>query len=1012
MIGSGRLVLGRQTVRIGSSPECEVVLPSPGVPEVAATVVHHGHGRLSFLAESSGTCSMDGQPLEAGVAVPLNFQSRFMVGTTPIPLLDPRICTMVMARGQLRLTADAMIIGRDPGRCHLVVNSPAVSSCHATVHFPGPRVVDHSSTSGTWLDGVRLAPDEEVELPPQGVLAMGPMPVPVGLLLELHQEFATGRAEAPARYTQGATPPPSLPFRPEAPVPFALAQEAPPPFSERTPPPLEAPGPPSLSAGPPPTGRHRTVMGTIRMEAATRRSIGRTPDNDIVLDYPQISGHHAWLVKVGRQVFLEDAGSELGTFVRGSQLRKGQRAKVDDGDVVRFGPMPAVLSIKDESVDVAVEDHEGWEGRPLFEIEARDVAVVVPNRDDKQQQKVLLDRVSFKALPGDLIALMGPSGSGKTTLLHVLTGYLPPSKGQVLINGQPLPEIFDALRGSIGYVPQDDIIHPELTVREAVHYSARFRLPPDFSDREVGERVETTLRQLGLESVAHLQIGRPEQKVLSGGQRKRVNIAMELVTDPVLLFLDEPTSGLAANDTTALVELLASLARDYGKTIIATIHQPAKDEYERFNLALILGHGGVELYFGPTTNAYEFFQAWRSPAERPGVDSPRDMFAEMPEREARFRQAMPGATNAEVRAAVSRAYGSEYDSSPIRAAMFSGPRAPEFQAEVRPALRHRERPRGQLRLLLRRYLRIKTRDRVGTAILLLQAPLIGVLLALVFGLQKDAIPYWCMGALEQLAKQSERVRTGTESLISSLAPAADRSGAIFFLIVAAVWFGTSNAAREVVSERAIFRRERMINLGVLNYVLSKFLVLSALCLLQCTLLVGIVFFSLDLAGGFGTFLHSLGLMTLTALCSVALGLLVSTAVTSSEAAMALTPIALIPQVVLGGLMVPMTTNPWLEVPMQIIPARWGFEGVVRAERAALEHHPAWRIPLPGAPESLPDFISDGAFHCGRAQLESRHLDGAWGFGSSMHASTLAPVVLASMTFVLLVLVTEILRKRR
>jgi len=971
--------LGRQTLRIGASAECELLLAGPGIPDLAATIVHQGHGKLSFVPEHDGTCAMDGQPLMAGVAVPLHFQSRFTVGTTPVSLLDPEICMMVLARGQLRVMPGALIIGRDPGKCHLVMNSPGVSGQHATVLFPGPRIVDHGSTSGTWLSGTRLEPEVEVPLGSGDLLSIGPLPLPVPLVLALYEELVSTRPEPPARVTQGIQ---------------------------------EAPEPPSFANLPPSTGRHRTVMGTIRMESAMKRSIGRTKDNDIVLDYPQISGHHAQLIKLGHQVFLEDAGSELGTFVRGSRLRKGQRAKVDDGDLVRFGPMPALLSFKAESIDVVVEDHVGWEGRPLFEIEARDVGVTVPDRNDPKRPKVLLDGVSFKALPGDLIALMGPSGSGKTTLLHLLTGYISPTQGQVLINGQPLAAIFDTLRGSIGYVPQDDIIHPELTVREAVHYSARFRLPPDFSEREVEERVDTTLRQLGLESVAHLQIGRPEQKVLSGGQRKRVNIAMELVTDPVLLFLDEPTSGLAANDTTALVELLARLARDSGKTIIATIHQPAKDEYQRFNLALILGHGGVELYFGPSTDAYEFFQNWRAPAERPGVDSPRDMFAELPEREARFRQAMPAATNAEVRLAVSRAYNSEYQASVVRAAMVSGPRASDAHGDTRAALPRREHPRGQLRLLLRRYVRIKTRDRVGTAILLLQAPLIGVLLALVFGLQKKAIPFWCMGALEQLAKQSARVKTGTENLISSLVPADDRSGAIFFLVVAAVWFGTSNAAREIVSERAIFRRERMINLGTLNYVLSKFVVLSTLCALQCTMLLGIVFFSLHFSGGLTEFFHSLGVMTLTAVCSVALGLLLSTVVTSAEAAMALTPIALIPQVVLGGLMVPLTTNPWLELPMQLIPARWGFEGLIRCERESLENHPAWRIPLPDAPESLPDFISGGAFHCGRAQLESRALNGAWGFGSSEQASLIVPLVLTAMTLVLLTMVTRILRRRR
>jgi ABC transport system ATP-binding/permease protein len=145
--------------------------------------------------------------------------------------------------------------------------------------------------------------------------------------------------------------------------------------------------------------------------------------------------------------------------------------------------------------------------------------------------------------------------------LLALNGYFPPTSGIVRINGEDLYSIYDTLRGSIGYVPQDDLVHPELTVFEAVRYSAKFRLPPDYSDDEIDARVEQTLKDLGLDGVRNLQIGKPEKKILSGGQRKRVNIALELVTDPVILFLDEPTSGLAADDTTALIELLPTSRR-------------------------------------------------------------------------------------------------------------------------------------------------------------------------------------------------------------------------------------------------------------------------------------------------------------------------------------------------------------------------------------------------------------------------------------------------------------------
>jgi hypothetical protein len=294
--------------------------------------------------------------------------------------------------------------------------------------------------------------------------------------------------------------------------------------------------------------------------------------------------------------------------------------------------------------------------------------------------------------------------------------------------------------------------------------------------------------------------------------------------------------------------------------------------------------------------------------------------------------------------------------------------------------------------------------------LLLQAPLIGVLLALVFGMQRRAIPYWCLGALEQLARRTSSLAAGVGDVAGRMLPTMDHAAALNFLVVSAVWFGTSNAAREVVTERAIFRRERMVNLGVVNYVLSKFTVLSLLSTVQCGVLLSIVFLSLGLSGGAAAYFTSLGVLVLTALCSVALGLLLSAVVTSSEAAMALTPIALIPQVVLGGLMVPVTTHPWLKLPMLAIPARWGFEGVVRQERAAVAGAPAWNVALPGAPESPPDYLSRESFQCATAQLESTELVGAWGFGTG-HGAALPSAVLALMTVALLGAVVLVLRRR-
>jgi hypothetical protein len=308
-------------------------------------------------------------------------------------------------------------------------------------------------------------------------------------------------------------------------------------------------------------------------------------------------------------------------------------------------------------------------------------------------------------------------------------------------------------------------------------------------------------------------------------------------------------------------------------------------------------------------------------------------------------------------------------------------------------------------------LRVKLRDVGGTAIMLAQAPIIGILLALVFAGQKEAIPYWCLGALQELARKSGEAVSGSNDYLHTMQKTADNTGPIFFLVVAAVWFGTSNAAREIVSERAIYLRERMVNLKLGNYVLSKFLLLSVICVIQCTVLLTIVFFSLGFHGGIGAFLVSLSTMIVTAMNSVALGLLVSTMVMSSEAAMALTPIALIPQVVLGGLMVPMTTNPMLKWPMYVIPARWGFQGVVAQERMAIAMDSAWVLDLK-KPDvtSAADFVASGRFRCAEAQIASDSFNGAWGF-VDWDAIWLPPAVLASMMLALVVSILVILKSR-
>ena len=313
-------------------------------------------------------------------------------------------------------------------------------------------------------------------------------------------------------------------------------------------------------------------------------------------------------------------------------------------------------------------------------------------------------------------------------------------------------------------------------------------------------------------------------------------------------------------------------------------------------------------------------------------------------------------------------------------------------------------------LLMSRYWKIKVRDRAGAAIMFLQAPIIGGMLAFVFAGQKEAVPFWCLGALQELGKKAQSSGSSSD-LLARMLSTKDETAAMFFVVVSAVWFGTSNSAREIVTERAIYLRERMVNLSIINYVFSKYIILTLICIMQCSVLLGIVFFALGFHGGIVAFVAELIVMVAVSMNATALGLLLSTLVDSAEAAMSLTPIALIPQVVLGGLMVPMTTNSALKPLMYIMPARWGFEGSIAHERIAIKDDPAWLIDLQNATlNSPPDYVFSGHFQCAIAQMGSDTLKGAWGF--TMYDQFWLPVtVLMSMTLLMLILLLILLKRR-
>lgn len=618
---------------------------------------------------------------------------------------------------------------------------------------------------------------------------------------------------------------------------------------------------------------------------------GRDPSCDQVLNQPMISGRHARIYRVNKQLTVEDLGSANGTFVNGQRITRP--LAINPGDVIGFGSYTFTLTDRG--------NFEQRDFRGNVTIEARNIGITVPG-------KRLIENVSLTIYPSEFVGLMGPSGAGKTTLMNALNGYTPPTEGAVHFNGRNLYAEYGLFAQSLGYVPQDDIMHKDLTVGQALYYTAKLRLPPDTSDREINDRIARVLGQLGLEGVENVLIGSPERKGISGGQRKRVNLAMELLTDPSVLFLDEPTSGLSSEDALMVMKVLRDLANS-GKAILLTIHQPSLEAYRLMDNLVLIGKDqnspepGRLVYYGPAyPDAVEFFNPRGVPGLRPGAEpSPDEIlrgFAKQPS--AHWTQNYQ-------RSAFQQDYVTK------RAGKQEGtPEAFSNQDAGKPA------GLAQWLTFVRRSITIKLKDTANTAILLAQAPVIAILLVLVFSsnisetVELDDGKIWTQDAVKSWNKIASASRS-----------------TIFIMGLAALWFGCTNAVREIVGEWAIYHRERMVNLKLPSYLGAKFTVLGLLSLLQCTILVSIVVWGTGLKGSWFTYLI---VTTLLALVGVGIGLTLSAFAKSSEAAIGLVPIVLIPVVILAGMLNPLhEMGALMRVASTAAPLRWGFESLLVTE---------------------------------------------------------------------------------
>jgi ABC-type multidrug transport system ATPase subunit/pSer/pThr/pTyr-binding forkhead associated (FHA) protein len=587
-----------------------------------------------------------------------------------------------------------------------------------------------------------------------------------------------------------------------------------------------------------------------------RMSIGRTPDNDLVLSDLEVSRHHAELRKLATGGYeIVDLESHNGIFVNGSRVSSHA---LTESDLVGIGRW--TFRLRDGHLSHYVDEGE-------ITIAAHELFVQVPSG------KVLLDRVTFPVPEKCLLGIIGPSGAGKSTLLGALTGMHPADTGSVRYDHRDLYQNYSELRYRIGLVPQENILHTQLTARRALHYSAELRFPADTKVAERTARVDEVLAELGLTRHADTRADR-----LSGGQLKRVNVAQELLTKPSLLLLDEPTSGLDPGLDKAIMEQLRDLAHE-ARTVVVVTHSMANlDTCDRL---LVLAPGGKVAFYGPPSEALRYFGL-------PGWAEVFQAFERYPDRE----------------------WGAEFTASPAYTewgTVAAPPQATDSARPDAPPLPAVAPPRRQGRLrqtatLTRRYARVIAADR-GYVLFM-------GLLPLVLGLLVRFVP----------AKEGLAGAPGTNLTAQEL---------LQIMVTCACLAGIASSVRELVKERAIYIRERAAGLSAGAYLVSKLAVLGAISIAQSVVIVllGLAGRPLPAHGAFLTRLPLLELLiaiAMLSLASMALGLLVSAIVSTSEKTMPFLVMVTMAQIVLSGGVVPLSGLAGLAQLSWLAPARWGF----------------------------------------------------------------------------------------
>jgi len=553
----------------------------------------------------------------------------------------------------------------------------------------------------------------------------------------------------------------------------------------------------------------------------------------VVLDHPNVSRRHAAFEIMDGTVVLRDLGGANGTYINGERLRGARR--LVPGDRIDIGPFQLTF-------DGTALTKAGRIGN--VELQVRGVSYDVRRGQARGVPRHILHGANLRILPSEFVAIIGANGSGKSTLMNIMAGRMLPSEGTVLLNDHDLHANFQAVKQDIAFVPQQDVLHEQLTLRQALDYTAQLRLPPDTTVAQRRAAVIEAARSVDL-------LDRLDQRIgsLSGGQKKCASLASEILNRPSLILLDEVTSGLDESTDCQIMRLLRRLADD-GVTIIVVTHTLA-NVAEFCDKVICMGRGGQPTFVGAPSEVLDFFSVHRLGEV---FDRTEELGAEC------WRARFEGAVSATI-------------DLPIAAESGGYARCPAWRHPRDSAFVTLRRVMRQTAILLHRNTTLLLSDRRTLVMAAVQSVLIGGLMGYAFG----------------------DFGTGQE-LVNA------QNALLLLLGLSAIWLGCNAASKDIVGELAIYRRENDINLSTAAFILAKYLVSCVFTVLQlaCVYLLVAV-----LAAGIpGDWLQQFMLLTIGAMAGTAMGLVISAFANTRDQATTIVPLALVPQLILAGVLVP------------------------------------------------------------------------------------------------------------